>query len=75
MIVQARGVEGVVQPNRPDPTPSQIRRACSQIQAGWSPADRAKRAGLADRTAWTAPVVNGVSDDGEPAGILTNRGD
>lgn len=40
------------------PSPDEIRRRCLEIQKGWSPRERMKRAGLSPREAsWTPPLV------------------
>jgi orotate phosphoribosyltransferase-like protein len=40
------------------PTPEQIRERCLEIQKGWSPKERAQRAGIFGRqSAWMPPVV------------------
>ena len=41
-----------------EPTPRDIRRACEQIQATWSPKERAKRAGRARAAWWNPPSIH-----------------
>lgn len=43
------------------PTPKDIRRACDEIQAKWSPRQRAKRARRPRAIWWTVPIIR-VSD-------------
>lgn len=40
-----------------EPTPRDIRRACEQIQATWSPRERAKRIGRPHAVSWTPPNI------------------
>lgn len=44
-----------------EPTPKDIRRACDEIQANWSPRQRAKRDRGPRATWWTVPMIR-VSD-------------
>jgi hypothetical protein len=39
------------------PSPKEIRRACEQIQATWTPRERNKRAGQPRGNFWTPPEV------------------
>ncbi|NIP86917.1 MAG: hypothetical protein GTO03_15670 [Planctomycetales bacterium] len=39
------------------PTPAQIRRACEEIQRGWSERETRRRAGLDPDGGWTPPVI------------------
>jgi len=39
------------------PTPGEIRRACEEIQATWSPQERTKRARGMRAVCWTAPLI------------------
>ena len=60
----------MAQQERYTPTPAEIRAACEKFQAGWSDADRAKRAGV-EAVPWEAPVffvdVVEVAEVVEPA--------
>jgi hypothetical protein len=40
-----------------EPTPKDIRRACDEIQARWSPRQRAKRTQTPLATWWTVPMI------------------
>jgi len=41
-----------------DPTPEEIKERCLEIQAGWSDADRERRAiGIPKRQSWKVPTV------------------
>lgn len=40
---------------QPDPTPDAIAAGCDEIQAGWTPREKAKRHN--PPAAWTVPVV------------------
>ncbi len=40
-----------------EPTPKDIRRACEEIQATWSPRERAKRFRGARTAWWTPPMI------------------
>ena len=44
-----------------EPTPKDIRQACDEIQAKWSPRQRAKRDRGPRATWWTVPMIR-VSD-------------
>ncbi len=39
------------------PTPGEIRRACDEIQATWSPQERTKRARGMHAVCWTLPLI------------------
>lgn len=41
-----------------DPDPETIERLCAEIQATWSPAERARRAGAGAGQAWMAPRMS-----------------
>jgi len=61
-----------------EPTPKDIRRACDEIQATWSPRQRAKRDLGPRGTLWTVPIIQ-VSDiveamNGERGDSLPYRG-
>jgi hypothetical protein len=40
-----------------DPTPQDIRRACEEIQATWSPRERARRYRGRCTAGWTPPMI------------------
>ena len=40
-----------------DPTPQDIRRACEEIQATWSPRERARRYRGPCAARWTPPLI------------------
>jgi hypothetical protein len=61
-----------------EPTPKDIRRACDEIQATWSPRQRAKR-NRGPRAAWWTPPMIRLSDvveamNGERADCLPYDG-
>lgn len=39
------------------PTPSQIRQACREIQARWTPVERARRAMASESPPWMIPII------------------
>jgi hypothetical protein len=39
------------------PTPGEIRRACEEIQATWSPQERTKRARRMRAVCWKVPLI------------------
>ena len=39
------------------PTPKEIRRACEEIQATWSPRERARRYRGPSAAGWTPPMI------------------
>ncbi len=58
-----------------DPSPKEIRRACDEIQATWSPQQRADRQRRPRATWWTVPMIrladvqealNGERSDSRP---------
>ena len=42
---------------RDGPTPKEIRRACEEIQATWSPRERARRYRGPGAAGWTPPMI------------------
>ena len=42
---------------RDEPTPKEIRRACEEIQATWSPRERARRYRGPCAAGWTPPMI------------------
>jgi hypothetical protein len=42
---------------RDEPTPKEIRRACEEIQATWSPRERARRYRGPGAAGWTPPMI------------------
>ena len=42
---------------RYEPTPKEIRRACEEIQATWSPRERARRYRGPGAAGWTPPMI------------------
>ena len=42
---------------RHEPTPKEIRRACEEIQATWSPRERARRYRGPGAAGWTPPMI------------------
>jgi len=42
---------------RDAPTPKEIRRACEEIQATWSPRERARRYRGPGAAGWTPPMI------------------
>jgi hypothetical protein len=40
------------------PTPAEIRRACEEIQKGWSERECRRRAGLDPDSGWMPPVIH-----------------
>ncbi|MDH3717992.1 MAG: hypothetical protein OES79_07705 [Planctomycetota bacterium] len=47
------------------PTPAEIRRACEEIQEGWSERECRRRAGLNPESGWLPPTIRSgdVSDE------------